>query len=84
MDFGSRLVLAIYYFTRKSISYISSGGVDRILFFWNMVKCLLDNKEGGCIIPLTEFSIDGSVQPFCGGLALSLSTVYHFCHDDSH
>lgn len=53
-----------------------------------MVKCLLDNKEcvwggGGCIITLTEFPIDRSSTTF-QVLALSLSTVYHFCRDVSH
>lgn len=68
VDFGLLLVACTYYLLlyekNLSNSYISSGGVGHILFFWSTVKCFLDNKEWvcvwGCIITLTEFPIDGS------------------------
>lgn len=68
VDFGLLLVACTYYLLlyekNLSNSYISSGGVGHILFFWSTVKCFLDNKVWGCvwgcIITLTEFPIDGS------------------------
>lgn len=61
--------ICVYNFFNKEIlfkTYFSRGEVDHILFFQNMVKCLIGNEgwRRKNFILLTKFSIYGSVQPF--------------------